>query len=112
VQQTLQKYKDLLDIIAILGMDELSEDDKLIVTRARKIQRFLSQPFDVAKVFTGTDGKFVNVEKTIDGFEKIVNGEFDNDALYPELGFYMVGDLEEAKAKCAKLVSDAGASKK
>jgi F-type H+/Na+-transporting ATPase subunit beta len=100
VQQTLQKYKDLLDIIAILGMDELSEDDKLVVARARKIQRFLSQPFDVAKAFTGSDGKFVDLEKTIDGFEQIVNGQHDD---LPEQAFYMVGDIEEAKEKGRKL---------
>ena len=100
VQQTLQKYKDLLDIIAILGMDELSEDDKLVVARARKVQRFLSQPFDVAKQFTGSDGKFVDLEKTIDGFEQIVNGQHDD---LPEQAFYMVGDIEEAKEKARKL---------
>jgi F-type H+-transporting ATPase subunit beta len=100
VQQTLQKYKDLLDIIAILGMDELSEDDKLVVARARKIQRFLSQPFDVAKAFTGSDGKFVDLEKTIDGFDQIVTGQHDD---LPEQAFYMVGDIEEAKEKARKL---------
>ncbi len=100
VQQTLQKYKDLLDIIAILGMDELSEDDKLVVARARKIQRFLSQPFDVAKAFTGSDGKFVDLEKTIDGFDQIVSGQLDE---LPEQAFYMVGDIEEAKEKARKL---------
>jgi F-type H+/Na+-transporting ATPase subunit beta len=100
VQQTLQKYKDLLDIIAILGMDELSEDDKLVVARARKIQRFLSQPFDVAKAFTGSDGKFVDIEKTIDGFDQIVSGQHDD---LPEQAFYMVGDIEEAKEKARKL---------
>ncbi len=100
VQQTLQKYKDLLDIIAILGMDELSEDDKLVVARARKIQRFLSQPFDVAKAFTGSDGKFVDLEKTIEGFDQIVSGQHDD---LPEQAFYMVGDIEEAKEKGRKL---------
>jgi len=100
VQQTLQKYKDLLDIIAILGMDELSEEDKLTVARARKVQRFLSQPFDVAKAFTGSDGKFVELEKTIDGFDQIVKGELD---ALPEQAFYMVGDIEEAKEKASKL---------
>jgi F-type H+-transporting ATPase subunit beta len=100
VQQMLQKYKDLLDIIAILGMDELSEEDKLVVSRARKIQRFLSQPFDVAKAFTGSDGKFVDLEKTIDGFEQIVNGQLDE---LPEQAFYMVGDIDEAKEKARKL---------
>jgi F-type H+-transporting ATPase subunit beta len=102
VQQTLQKYKDLLDIIAILGMDELSEDDKLVVARARKIQRFLSQPFDVAKAFTGSDGKFVDLEKTIDGFEQIVTGKLDD---LPEQAFYMVGDIDEAKEKARKLAA-------
>jgi F-type H+-transporting ATPase subunit beta len=102
VQQTLQKYKDLLDIIAILGMDELSEDDKLVVARARKIQRFLSQPFDVAKAFTGSDGKFVDLEKTIEGFDQIVTGQLDD---LPEQAFYMVGDIEEAKEKARKLGS-------
>jgi len=100
VKQTLQKYKDLLDIIAILGMDELSEDDKLVVARARKLQRFLSQPFDVAKAFTGSDGKFVDLEKSIDGFEQIVSGQLDE---LPEQAFYMVGDIEEAKEKARKL---------
>jgi len=100
VQQTLQKYKDLLDIIAILGMDELSEDDKLVVSRARKIQRFLSQPFTVAAQFTGTPGKLVKLEKTIEGFEQIVKGELDS---LPEQAFYMVGDIEEAKEKARKL---------
>jgi F-type H+-transporting ATPase subunit beta len=107
VQQTLQKYKDLLDIIAILGMDELSEDDKLIVNRARKIQRFLSQPFTVAAQFTGTPGKLVKLEKTIEGFEQIVSGAFDDDNLYPENGFYMVGDIEEMKEKSRQLVAAA-----
>jgi F-type H+-transporting ATPase subunit beta len=100
VQQTLQKYKDLLDIIAILGMDELSEDDKLVVSRARKIQRFLSQPFTVAAQFTGTPGKLVKLEKTIEGFEQIVSGQLDD---LPEQAFYMVGDIEEAKEKSRKL---------
>ena len=100
VKQTLQKYKDLLDIIAILGMDELSEDEKLVVARARKLQRFLSQPFDVAKAFTGSDGKFVDLEKSIDGFEQIVSGQLDE---LPEQAFYMVGDIEEAKEKARKL---------
>jgi F-type H+-transporting ATPase subunit beta len=100
VQQTLQKYKDLLDIIAILGMDELSEDDKLVVSRARKIQRFLSQPFTVAAQFTGTPGKLVKLEKTIEGFEQIVKGQLDS---LPEQAFYMVGDIEEAKEKARKL---------
>ena len=100
VQQTLQKYKDLLDIIAILGMDELSEDDKLVVSRARKIQRFLSQPFTVAAQFTGSAGKLVKLDKTIEGFEQIVSGQHDD---LPEQAFYMVGDIEEAKEKARKL---------
>jgi len=96
VQGTLQRYKELKDIIAILGMDELSEDDKLVVRRARKIQRFLSQPFFVAEVFTGSPGKYVSLEETIRGFKAIVDGECDD---IPEQAFYMVGTLEEAKAK-------------
>jgi F-type H+-transporting ATPase subunit beta len=100
VQQTLQKYKDLLDIIAILGMDELSENDKLVVSRARKIQRFLSQPFTVASQFTGTPGKLVKLDKTIEGFEEIVSGKLDD---LPEQAFYMVGDIDEAKEKARKL---------
>src|SRR5215472_3388301 len=104
VQQTLQKYKDLLDIIAILGMDELSEEDKLTVNRARKIQKFLSQPFTVASQFTGTPGKLVSLKATIDGFEEIVSGKLDDDSVYPEQAFYMVGDIEEDKEKARKLV--------
>ena len=104
VQGILQKYKSLQDIIAILGMDELSEEDKLTVTRARKIQRFLSQPFDVAKVFTGSDGVQVPLEKTIDSFKRVVDGEFDH---LPEAAFYMVGGIEEVKAKAEKLAAEA-----
>jgi F-type H+-transporting ATPase subunit beta len=100
VQGTLQRYKELKDIIAILGMDELSEDDKLIVSRARKIQRFLSQPFFVAEVFTGAQGKFVSLKDTLAGFQSIVNG--DHDAL-PEQAFYMVGAIDEAVAKGEKM---------
>lgn len=96
VQNTLQRYKELRDIIAILGMDELSEDDKLAVARARKIQRFLSQPFSVAEVFTGTPGKYVSLKDTIKGFNAIVNGEYDH---LPEQAFYMVGTIEEAAEK-------------
>ena len=96
VQEFLQRYKDLQDIIAILGMDELSDDDKLTVSRARKIQRFLSQPFFVAENFTGMSGKYVPLEETIDGFEQIVNGECDD---MPEPAFYMVGHLDEAREK-------------
>ncbi len=96
VQATLQRYKELQDIIAILGMDELSEDDKLTVSRARKIQRFLSQPFFVAEVFTGTQGKYVPMKETIRGFRGIVDGEYDH---LPEQAFYMVGAIEEAVEK-------------
>ncbi|MEO8796514.1 MAG: F0F1 ATP synthase subunit beta [Polyangiaceae bacterium] len=103
VQQTLQKYKDLQDIIAILGMDELSEDDKRTVSRARKIQRFLSQPFFVAAQFTGAEGKLVKLEKTISSFEEILAGKYDDDAKYPEQAFYLVGDIEEMKVKAAEL---------
>jgi len=100
VQQTLQRYKELQDIIAILGMDELSEDDKLTVNRARRIQRFLSQPFFVAEVFTGTKGKYVPLEKTIQGFKEILDGKLDN---LPEQAFYMVGDIDEVKEKAKSL---------
>lgn len=100
VQQTLQKYKELRDIIAILGMDELSPDDKLAVARARKIQRFLSQPFHVAEVFTGSPGKYVALKDTIAGFKMIVSGECDH---MPEQAFYMVGGIEEAMEKAKKL---------
>ena len=100
VQQTLQKYKDLQDIIAILGMDELSEDDKLVVSRARKIQRFLSQPFFVASQFTGLDGKLVSLQDTIDGFDEIVSGKLDD---LPEQAFYLVGNIEDAKARARTL---------
>jgi F-type H+-transporting ATPase subunit beta len=100
VQATLQRYKELQDIIAILGMDELSEEDKLIVTRARKIQRFLSQPFFVAEVFTGTAGKYVSLKDTIKGFRAIVDGEYDS---LPEQAFYMVGSIEEAVERAKTL---------
>ncbi len=100
VQQTLQRYKELRDIIAILGMDELSPEDKLAVGRARKIQRFLSQPFHVAEVFTGAPGKYVTLKDTINGFKKIVSGECDQ---LPEQAFYMVGTIEEAEEKAKKL---------
>lgn len=101
VQSTLQRYKDLQDIIAILGMDELSPDDKLVVARARKVQRFLSQPFHVAEIFTGTPGKYVKLESTIRGFKEIVDGKYDD---IPEQAFYMVGTIEEALEKAKKLV--------
>lgn len=100
VQGTLQRYKELRDIIAILGMDELSEEDKLTVSRARKIQRFLSQPFFVAEVFTGSSGKYVPIKDTIAGFKGIVNGEYDN---LPEQAFYMVGGIDEAIEKAKKM---------
>jgi F-type H+/Na+-transporting ATPase subunit beta len=103
VQATLQRYKELQDIIAILGLDELSEDDRLTVARARKIERFLSQPFFVAEVFTGSPGKYVTLEKTIKGFQAILSGELDD---LPEQAFYLVGDIEEAKAKGEKLKSE------
>jgi F-type H+-transporting ATPase subunit beta len=96
VQQTLQKYKDLQDIIAILGMDELSAEDKVTVTRARKIQRFLSQPFNVAEIFTGRPGQYVKLEDTVKGFKMILSGELDH---MNEQSFYMVGTIEEAIAK-------------
>ena len=99
VQSVLQKYKDLQDIIAILGMDELSEEDKLVVERARKIERFLSQPFFVAEVFTGSPGKYISLEDTIAGFKGILEGKYDH---LPENAFYMVGSIEEAVAKAEK----------
>jgi F-type H+-transporting ATPase subunit beta len=102
VQSTLQRYKELQDIIAILGLDELSEDDRLIVARARKIERFLSQPFFVAEVFTGSPGKYVKLEETIDGFKRILAGELDD---LPEQAFYLVGNINEAIAKAEKIKS-------
>jgi F-type H+/Na+-transporting ATPase subunit beta len=104
VQSILQKYKELQDIIAILGMDELSEEDKLTVARARKVERFLSQPFDVAQVFTGSPGVQVKLDDTIKGFKGLISGEFDH---LPEPAFYMVGNIDEAKAKAAKMMADA-----
>jgi len=100
VQNTLQKYKELKDIIAILGMDELSEEDKLVVARARKIQRFLSQPFFVAEVFTGSPGKYVSLKDTIKGFKSIIDGEYDH---LPEQAFYMIGGIEEAEERAKTL---------
>jgi F-type H+-transporting ATPase subunit beta len=100
VQEILQRYKDLQDIIAILGMDELSEDDKVIVARARRIQRFLSQPFHVAEQFTGIPGKYVPLDKTIESFEAVMNGEYDH---LPEQAFYMVGDIEEVVVKAREI---------
>ncbi|MCW1985149.1 UNVERIFIED_ORG: F-type H+-transporting ATPase subunit beta [Sphingomonas sp. R1F5B] len=104
VQETLQKYKSLQDIIAILGMDELSEEDKLTVARARKIQRFLSQPFHVAEVFTGIPGKFVQLDDTVRSFKAVVDGEYDH---LPEAAFYMVGGIDEAVEKAKKLAAEA-----
>jgi F-type H+-transporting ATPase subunit beta len=98
----LQKYKDLQDIIAILGIDELSEDDKLTVARARKVQRFLSQPFFVAQQFTGLEGKYVKIADTIKGFKEIVEGKHDD---IPEQAFYMVGTIEEALEKARTMAA-------
>jgi F-type H+-transporting ATPase subunit beta len=104
VQEVLQRYKSLQDIIAILGMDELSEEDKLVVSRARKIERFLSQPFFVAEVFTGSPGKFVDLADTIKGFKGLCAGEYDH---LPEAAFYMVGSMEEAIEKAERLAAEA-----
>jgi F-type H+-transporting ATPase subunit beta len=104
VQSTLQRYKELQDIIAILGLDELSEDDRRTVDRARKIEKFLSQPFFVAEIFTGMPGKYVKLEETISGFNQILNGELDD---LPEAAFYLVGNIDEVKAKAAKITADA-----
>ncbi|MEE8448310.1 MAG: F0F1 ATP synthase subunit beta, partial [Thermodesulfobacteriota bacterium] len=101
VQQILQRYKDLQDIIAILGMDELSEEDKLTVARARKIQRFLSQPFFVAEEFTGIKGRYVGMKDTVKGFKEVVEGKHDE---LPEQAFYMVGTIDEALEKGKKLL--------
>jgi len=103
VQRILQKYKELQDIIAILGMDELSEDDKLVVARARKIQRFLSQPFFVAEAFTGQQGRYVALKDTIKGFQEIAAGKHDE---LPEQAFYMVGTIEEAVEKAKQFMGD------
>ena len=100
----LQTYKGLQDIIAILGMDELSEEDKLVVARARKIQRFLSQPFHVAEIFTGMSGVFVDLEDTIKGFKGLVSGEYDD---LPEAAFYMVGKIEDAVEKAKEMAAAA-----
>ncbi|MCB1386352.1 MAG: F0F1 ATP synthase subunit beta, partial [Nitratireductor sp.] len=104
VQEVLQRYKALQDIIAILGMDELSEEDKLTVARARKVERFLSQPFFVAEVFTGSPGKLVPLEDTVRGFRDLVDGKYDH---LPEAAFYMVGSIEEAVEKAQKLAAEA-----
>merc|ERR1712194_637938 len=101
-QKILQDYKSLQDIIAILGMDELSEEDKLIVARARKVQRFLSQPFFVAEIFTGTPGAFVDIETTISDFEEVLSGACDD---IPEAAFYMIGGMSDVKEKAAKLAA-------
>jgi len=108
VKQILQRYKDLQDIIAIMGMDELSEEDKVIVQRARKIQRFLSQPFHVAEQFTGTKGRYVKLEETVEGFDALVEGEFDH---LPEQAFYMVGTIEEAQEKAERMGQEGGDSR-
>ena len=100
VKQTLQRYKELQDIIAILGLDELSEEDRKIVARARKIERFLSQPFFVAEVFTGSPGKYVSLAETIQGFNQILSGELDD---LPEQAFYLVGNIDEAIEKAETL---------
>ena len=105
-KQILQAYKSLQDIIAILGMDELSEEDKLTVARARRIQRFLSQPFFVAEVFTGSPGKLVDLDSTIKGFDSICKGEYDH---LPEAAFYMVGSIEEVVEKAEKMSKDTAA---
>jgi F-type H+-transporting ATPase subunit beta len=104
VQSTLQRYKELQDIIAILGLDELSEDDRRTVDRARKIEKFLSQPFFVAEVFTGMSGQYVKLEETIKGFNMILAGELDD---LPEAAFYLVGTVDQVRAKAAKIAADA-----
>jgi F-type H+-transporting ATPase subunit beta len=100
VKQTLQRYKELQDIIAILGLDELSEEDRLVVARARKVERFLSQPFFVAEVFTGSPGKYVSLAESIQGFQMILTGQLDE---LPEQAFYLVGNLDEAVEKAGTL---------
>jgi F-type H+-transporting ATPase subunit beta len=100
VKETLQRYKELQDIIAILGIDELSEEDRLTVARARKVERFLSQPFFVAEIFTGSPGKYVSLDETIKGFNMVLNGSFDT---LPEQAFYLVGNIEEAVEKAKTL---------
>jgi F-type H+-transporting ATPase subunit beta len=104
VKEILQRYKELQDIIAILGMDELSEEDKQVVHRARRVQRFLSQPFHVAEQFTGLKGVLVSIDETIKGFNMILNGEVDK---YPEAAFNLVGNIEDAIAKGEKLLAEA-----
>ena len=109
MQEILQRYKDLQDIIAILGIDELSDEDKLVVSRARKIQRFLSQPNFVAEQFTGTPGEYVKIEDTIKGFQEILDGKHDE---LPEQAFYMVGTIENAVEKGRRLAGEEGESPK
>jgi F-type H+-transporting ATPase subunit beta len=104
VQQVLQRYKDLQDIIAILGMDELSDEDKVIVQRARKIERFLSQPFHVAEQFTGTSGKYVRLEDTIRSFQEVLDGKHDE---LPEQAFYLVGGIDDVLARAEELKATA-----
>jgi len=104
VQRILQRYKELQDIIAILGMDELSEEDKLVVGRARRLQRFMSQPFAVAEQFTGITGKYVKLEDTISSFERLVDGEFDN---LPEQAFFMAGGIDDVVANAEKMAKQA-----
>ena len=104
MQKILQRYKELQDIIAIMGMDELSEDDKLVVNRARKIQRFLSQPFSVAEQFTGMQGRYVPVKETVRGFREILDGKHDN---LPESAFLFVGTIDEAVEKAKKIAGEA-----
>ena len=104
VKQILQRYKDLQDIIAILGLDELSEEDKLVVSRARKVQRFFSQPFHVAEQFTGMSGKYVPIADTIKGFQEIIDGKHDD---LPEQAFYMVGTIEDARERGMRLAAGA-----
>ncbi len=103
VKEILQRYKELQDIIAILGMDELSEEDRLTVERARKIQKFLSQPFNVAEQFTGMQGKYVQLEDTINSFSEILEGKHDD---LPEQAFYLVGNIEDVKAKAKKILAE------
>jgi F-type H+-transporting ATPase subunit beta len=102
VQRILQRYKELQDIIAILGMDELSEDDKKVVARARRLQRFFSQPFAVAQQFTGIEGKYVKLEETVASFERVVSGEFDQ---LPEQAFFMAGGIEDVLANAKRIAS-------
>jgi F-type H+-transporting ATPase subunit beta len=108
VKQTSQRYKELQDVISVLGLDELSEEDRLIVARARKIERFLSQPFCVAEIFTGSPGKYVDLTETISGFQMILSGELDR---LPEQAFYLVGNIDEATAKAMNLEAESNLKK-